>query len=341
MIGESLFKMPSITTVGVTYIVDMKIGICECNVRQNGDVCKHQYILWAFGKAASTNFLPYLSPLERKRYAEIAIGSSMETERYEGIHDRIMDTFNTSENITDKRGICYDETFSIENSHDIPTPDFRRTVEGMTIDQCKEELKQTIDIITGCLDFNSENYNLMTGVMKFCQHVKKFPVSRLSTALHSFGVPSSTNLKVTATSVLKKARRGKIYVQPEAVKRRKCKDGSRKSKIKGMSVKNNPFIVEPATKRPHSFAQNVCDNVAVAKKAGRTMSSKTKHLQQRCKPPADGDNKNELDNMCNVIVLYFDLLYFDLLYVYLLSDLYFIFSAGLILKKCVNVKQVQ
>ena len=27
-----------------------------------------------------------------------------------------MDTFNTSENIIDKRGICYDETFSIENS---------------------------------------------------------------------------------------------------------------------------------------------------------------------------------------------------------------------------------
>ena len=56
MIGESLFKMPSTTTVGVTYTVDMKIGICDCYVGHNGDVCKHQYILWAFGKAASSNF---------------------------------------------------------------------------------------------------------------------------------------------------------------------------------------------------------------------------------------------------------------------------------------------
>ena len=90
-------------------------------------------------------FLPYLSPLERKKYAEIAIGSSMETERYEGIHDRIMDTINPSEDLLEERDISCDETFSVENvtTNAIPTPGFRRrTVERLTIDECKEELKK-------------------------------------------------------------------------------------------------------------------------------------------------------------------------------------------------------
>ena len=55
-------------------------------------------------------------------------------------------------------------------------------------------------------------------------HAKKYPLSRLSIALHSFGVPSSTYLKVTAKY-----------------------EGKIKKNVKGMSVKNNPFIVEPAT----------------------------------------------------------------------------------------------
>ena len=59
-----------------------------------------------------------------------------------------------------------------------------------------------------------------------------------------------------------------------------------------MSVKNNPFILEPGTKRPHSFAQNVRNNEAVAKKAGRTMSSKTKHLRKYSKASISVDNKN-------------------------------------------------
>ena len=117
--------------------------------------------------------------------------------------------------------------------------------------------------------------------MKFCERTSKFSTSRLKSALHNFGNESSTSLKVTATSSMKKMKKGKIFVQPEAVKRRKYTDGSRRPKVKGMDVKYNPFVVDSAKKRVHRLATNIANNETVAKKAGRTMASKTKLLAKK------------------------------------------------------------
>ena len=47
-------------------------------------------------------------------------------------------------------------------------------------------------------------------------------------------------------------------------------------------MKKNPFIqTDPSVKRAHSFSLNVSNNEAVSKKAGRTMTSKTKILGVR------------------------------------------------------------
>ena len=121
-------------------------------------------------------------------------------------------------------------------------------------------------------------------MVKFCERVKKYKhqQSRISSALHTFASTSNMSLKVTASASLKRAKKGKIHVQPEAVKRRKVQDGSKKSKIKGMAVKKNPFLKgEPQKKRHHDFSLNVLKNEAVSKKAGRTMASKTKFLSQK------------------------------------------------------------
>ena len=131
---------------------------------------------------------------------------------------------------------------------------------------------------------STEDRNLLRGILKFTERVNKYKgqTSRLSNAFHSFGSASNTSLKITATSSLKRARKGKIYVQPEAVKRRKTKKGSKVPEAKGSSVKKNPFVgLKPQRKREHDFSKNVSDNVPVSKKAGRTMSSKTKFLSPR------------------------------------------------------------
>ena len=88
--GHNTFEVPSFTSGNVSYTVGMNIGLCECTVGQNGDVCKHQYVLWAFKLSERSNFLPYLSPVERQQYADIAIRETMPIAFYEGIHDRVV-----------------------------------------------------------------------------------------------------------------------------------------------------------------------------------------------------------------------------------------------------------
>ena len=107
--------------------------------------------------------------------------------------------------------------------------------------------------------------------------MKKYPLSRLTSALHSFGtgICQSQNGKV---GVFKKVKRGKITFQPGAVCRRKVKSGSRQAKVKGMTLKKNPFDLKTSVKRKHSLSAIVENNQPVAKKAGRHMSSKTRHF---------------------------------------------------------------
>ena len=68
---------------------------------------------------------------------------------------------------------------------------------------------------------------------------------------------------------MKRARRGKIHVQPEAVKRRKYENGSRKAQYKGEKKTLHDLLVKTTeSKRAHELTQNVRDNVMAPKKAG-------------------------------------------------------------------------
>ena len=72
-------------------------------------------------------------------------------------------------------------------------------------------------------------------------------------------------------------------MQPGAVKRRKLTNGSRSKQPKGQILKSNPFDkIAERPKRLHMFAENVRRNEPVAKKAGRSMSTKTRiHGRER------------------------------------------------------------
>ena len=156
-------------------------------------------------------------------------------------------------------------------------------VENIQKEEVKDQIREVCHVLNDITEETNDD-NLLKGIMKFCERVKKYKqqCSRLSSAFHSFASQSNTSLKITATASLKRARKGKIYVQPEAVKRRKLPDGSKKSKCKGMSAKTNPFDKKQVqVKRPHNLSANISKNQAVPHKAGRTMGSKTKFLSQR------------------------------------------------------------
>ena len=253
-LSANIFKFRNFTNSDVAYTVDMNIGMCECLEGRNGSVCKHQYVLWSFNITKTANFLPFLNATERQNYAKIAIGSSMTLQLYEGIHDRVNNDIVMFQQLPEISA-GYDEDEITNNGSNAPTVEQqlmigRRSIDKLTVQECKSELRKTVILLEHRLERHCHDSNLLLGVSKLCERAQKYPNLRRSSALHSFGVQTSTSLKVTATSALKKARRGKIYVQPEAVKRRKHTNGSRNSNVKGMRVKNNPFDKEVSTKIP-------------------------------------------------------------------------------------------
>ena len=122
---------------------------------------------------------------------------------------------------------------------------------------------------------NATDQNFLQGVLTFADRVKKMPKSKLTTSFHCFGAEWVYNTRLTETSIVKKRKGGTIAVQPEAVKRRKVRNGSRRKKNKGQTAKNNPFQkVAENTKRAHRFAENVQRNEHVAKRENHGYKNK-------------------------------------------------------------------
>ena len=87
-------------------------------------------------------------------------------------------------------------------------------------DELAEEIREVAETLISKLSSNDSAYK--HGLIKFTERVKRYPGSRLTSALHTFGTSSgASNLKVTATAILKRVKRGKVGVQPVAVQRRK------------------------------------------------------------------------------------------------------------------------
>ena len=101
----------------------------------------------------------------------------------------------------------------------------------ITVEECSAALTETLDILQGKLHGDGQNF--LKGVLKFTDRVKNMSKSKLTTALHSFGARGVYNTHLTTTSVVKKRKRGKIHVQPEAVKGRKNITGSKRRQNKG------------------------------------------------------------------------------------------------------------
>ena len=76
-LGRNTYLMRSFTLNNVSYVVDMNLGMCECENGMDGSACKHQYVLWANSIANCSNFIPVFNKAERRQFAEIALGNSL------------------------------------------------------------------------------------------------------------------------------------------------------------------------------------------------------------------------------------------------------------------------
>ena len=140
-----------------------------------------------------------------------------------------------------------------------------------------ESLNKAFQTITSKID--NADRSFLEGVVKFNSRLSKMSINKLGSFLHAFGTTQYHNKKVNTSSSLffRRSQKNKISVQPEAVKRRKGKSGSKRALPKGKSSNLLP-VKAISTKRKHKFTTNVENNEPVAKKAGRNMMSKTKNI---------------------------------------------------------------
>ena len=140
----------------------------------------------------------------------------------------------------------------------------------------------------------------LRGIIKFCERVESFPISKLASSFHSFGLPSATSATTTSKSILRKAKSRKIHVQPTSVQRRTkiekkiVSTGSRNKCPKGQTKKNHFGPKEHSKKRPHDFVNNMTENVPAPKKAGRSMQSRTKLFSRK-------DNSGENSGSTSIV----------------------------------------
>ena len=284
--GNDVFTVQSTSQPHQAYLVDMSIGTCECVVGKTGAPCKHQYVLWVCHKASNPNFLPIFDKFQRKRFAEIAIGTSLPLEFYEGLHSDT--TLNLEPDINEEISL----ELLTDDPTDITTPKARNVCFHVLPEESESKsidaLEKSFDIIRGKVKGGDKS--LHTGIEKFSKRLENMTTGQLTSALHEFGSQRFETIKDSSTkkSFARRGQKFKIGVQPEAVKRRVNKNGTKKSLKKGKSSKFTSSCLPtklPSRKRKHQFVTNVTSNQPVAKKAGRSMVSKTKNILTGGKRP--------------------------------------------------------
>ena len=278
-----LFKVKS-STSEETHDVDLTAGFCTCPDGNDGKLCKHQAAVMINFRIDSLNVLPMYSPKERQMYSYIASGNSLPLKYYLDLQGKVSDlndpeaTFSVRENKEVK--------LKVDVANDTPL-DQTAEYQISTINDSmppKEEAKDALEGIQRILSsvMEKEDPHILTGLIKMYSRLQTMNTTQVASALHCFGgrIINDKALRKTASVLLGKAKKGRISVGPEAVKRRKQNPSrSRKALPKGrlqdLSLKL-PNKTNYTKRRKHSIELNIKNNTQVAKKAGRSMGTKSK-----------------------------------------------------------------
>ena len=108
--ADYCFLVESQTEKGVSYLVDMNLGVCGCC---DGLPCSHQAAVVKYFHIPSVNCIPTLSSETRQLYASLALGSTSikDPKFYSSIHQRnvpMVDSFDVDSGPTNVQleGVC-------------------------------------------------------------------------------------------------------------------------------------------------------------------------------------------------------------------------------------------
>ena len=231
-VGLNLIRVLTESEPNVNYVVDTFLGTCECTtVGISSAPCKHQFVVWTSKKRESPNFMPFFCQKQRMRFARMAIGEVVVSDPslYEGLRKRSEEQMLLPES---EIHIQADDDVNISETEPTPgpshAPDSSALVKELTIDNLDESFKIHRQML------NSSDKSFCEGISNFHKRSNKLQKNQIISALHKFG--SNQYLKKinpAAKSIVKKALRKLINVQPSAIQRRKKQNGSKKEFGKG------------------------------------------------------------------------------------------------------------
>ena len=275
--------------------MDADLGFCTCPVGKDGTLCKHQLAVVKKYALRTQNFLPMFNALDRQLYSSIATGESLPLNCYLGLKETLGDYEESSnsdtivlpsglENDEHQRSVANDLPKNVSKLQDLG--EINPAQASDALEQCFNFLKEKI---------NTGDQSFLKGVIKSTQRIMKKSISQLSTALDCFD-SSSTKQSSLVQQSISHLKKGRIHVQPGAVKRRKNPSKSRQALMKGstsvsMMMPERPNI---SKKRIHALSQNIANHQQVSKKSGRSMTTLTKQrLTVRSKVKSAGSQNGE------------------------------------------------
>ena len=238
----------------------MAIGVCSCVTGRDGSPCKHQYLLWVPNIAHCVNFVPVSNPQSRQKLAWIAMGQALPIAYYTNLRANSNNAHSIEAEDQSCEVYCPGQQDCQQISMDDPILiEAEDRLKGETIKEGTTAVKEACELLVEKLKSTGDK-NLAKGVKQFSAHLVKLSngmPGNLVSALFNFG---AAELRSTRTG-------RKIKVQPG--RKRKSNNGSHQAITKGRPTTLKSL--EPPrkhTKRQHSLAMAVKENVPPSKKSG-------------------------------------------------------------------------
>lgn len=264
-LGNGKYKVKSQSTPSLQYTVDLETGFCECNVGENGSLCKHQ----AACAEHSMTILPQVftaTSKNRRWLASVAVGED-KTPPESFFRGLLEPQLSNKENQSTLAAAS-----STKGQDQLPLPEALPHVsmqweenKHCPLDQPRlEDDKQSVDIseFVKALHTITEKYgnedtaDALKTAVKRLHKIKS--TNMLNSVLHNLG----SDVCTTTTG----AGRGKIRCQPSSVARRG--PGRPKGAAPLGKGRRPNTVAKGKAKRPRNLAENIAANVPNAKSHG-------------------------------------------------------------------------
>ena len=276
-----IFKVPSEFTENKYYVVNLKLGVCQCESGKWGATCKHQNVAAYVAKEQSANVIPVNNPNMRKKIFTLATGNSSVPDGWfsqikphslpepkiisEGCSPgNCEQPLELEPTVTSAERHDDDDTLKSNQDADDVTVS-STTITQKTPEEEDAELDALIQSFANDLKQSHKNNPDMKKAIRKCirtyTETLRYPIAKQS-ALHNFGSEFEVKRKLKGSGHIKNTTKGrnKRTALPVGYKPRGATNRDEVRPDYNLLPKKRPPV------KPHKLAKVVKENVSAAKR---------------------------------------------------------------------------